>query len=846
MIKRLLFSMLLAVLLSLTGWAQSSLQQGVSQFVQFQNLVESGNLANAYSVLWQSYQNLVAAAKVVKSGTSEYTELRSTLQAMHPLMEKAYLYSVSQRQKTNSVLFAQAYLDIPLMPVMVGVNLERSSNYPLIAYNAAASTYNSGNYQRVIPYFKAYLSSGEQKRRHDVLTFMMDACIKAKDFNSAKEILNEVVTNNPSNVNVLKQAINICMEEKDFVSMQSYLTKALGLQPNSTDLLKLQGRLYEETQEYEKALEVYKKLKVKNPRSLDLAKHIGLCNFNLGVLHHYAADNGNNVKRNQRLSKDYFTTAADMFAEVVAAEPNSLKYTQSLALSYLASEQSDKLEEVNKKVTSLGGVAVNSNTVLTSMTYASQNTQVTAPETPVTPAQVQPKDELPLYSEFAKKYVEERLKKWQAKDPYETAEEYRNRVTEKNRLSKVDDLKKSAEAEYINTYTKDIRFGREMKLRPYDAENKVFLIESKYGELIVPVPRENNEARSFETGWNGMQFSNPQFYISGDKLTLSSLTMTTPAGKTYQFNGDKTLNYVETVVDIKFDKLDNSLFASTNSQEKKESINRTRQTVTIGKSDVDMNIPEVNYKNEKTFAVVICNENYDLVSGVPMAINDGTIFASYCEKTLGLPKQNIRLYKDATYGVMIRAIRDIEAVAEAYQGDVNVIFYYAGHGVPNEQTKNAYLLPVDADGKQTEGCYSLNRLYAQLGSLKANYVLVFLDACFSGATRSDENGGMLMAARGIAIRANDEDPMGNMVIFSAASDDETALPYKEKGHGLFTYYLLKKLQESKGNVTLSELGNYIKTNVKQKSTVVNHKPQTPSVVPSVGIAGNWSEMKIIR
>ena len=846
MIKRLLFSMLLALPLSMTGWAQSSLQQGVSQFKQFQSLVESGNPANAYSVLWQSYQNLVAAAKVVKSGSKEYLEIRSTLQTMYPWMEKAYLYSVSQRQKTNSVLFAQAYLDIPLMPVMVGVNLERSSNYPLIAYHAAASTYNSCNYQRVIPYFKAYLSSGEQKRRRDVLTFMMDACIKAKDFNSAKDILNEVVTNNPSNINVLKQAINICMEGKDFVAMQSYLTKALGLQPNSTDLLKLQGQLYEETQEYEKALGVYNKLKVKNPRSLDLAKHIGLCNFNLGVLHHYAADNGNNVKRNQKLSKEYFATAADMFAEVTSAEPNSLKYAQSLAMSYLASEQNDKIEEANRKVVSLGGVAVNSNTVLTSMSYASQNTQTTVAETPATPTQVQQKDELPLYSEFAKKYVEERLKKWQAKDPYETAEEYRNRVTEKNRLAKVNDLKKSAEEEYINTYTKDIRFGREMKLRPYDAENKVFLIESKYGELIVPVPRENNEARSFETGWNGMQFSNPQFYISGDKLTLASLTMTTPAGKTYQFNGDKTLNYVETVVDVQFDKLDNSLFASVDSQEKKESINRKKQTVTIGKSDVDMNIPEVNYRNEKTFAVVICNENYDLVSGVPMAINDGSIFASYCEKTLGLPKQNIRLYKDATYGVMIRAIRDIEAVAEAYQGDINVIFYYAGHGVPNEQTRNAYLLPVDADGKQTEGCYSLNRLYAQLGSLKANYVLVFLDACFSGATRSDENGGMLMAARGIAIRASEEDPMGNMVIFSAASDDETALPYKEKGHGLFTYYLLKKLQETKGNVTLSELGNYIKTNVKQKSTVVNHKPQTPSVVPSVDIAGKWSGMKIIR
>jgi uncharacterized caspase-like protein len=128
-----------------------------------------------------------------------------------------------------------------------------------------------------------------------------------------------------------------------------------------------------------------------------------------------------------------------------------------------------------------------------------------------------------------------------------------------------------------------------------------------------------------------------------------------------------------------------------------------------------------------------------------------------------------------------------------------------------------------------------------LGALNARAVYVFLDACFSGAKR---DGGMLASARGVALKSKKEDPQGNMVIFSAASDDETAFPYQEKGHGLFTYYLLKKLQESKGNVTLSELGNYVTTQVKQQSVVVNRKTQTPTVTPSASLADTWRNLKL--
>jgi hypothetical protein len=45
-------------------------------------------------------------------------------------------------------------------------------------------------------------------------------------------------------------------------------------------------------------------------------------------------------------------------------------------------------------------------------------------------------------------------------------------------------------------------------------------------------------------------------------------------------------------------------------------------------------------------------------------------------------------------------------------------------------------------------------------------------------------------------------------------------------------------------VTLSELGKYIKTNVRQKSTVVNKKPQTPSVVSAAGMTGSWENLKM--
>lgn len=256
---------------------------------------------------------------------------------------------------------------------------------------------------------------------------------------------------------------------------------------------------------------------------------------------------------------------------------------------------------------------------------------------------------------------------------------------------------------------------------------------------------------------------------------------------------------------------------------------------------IDNNIPQSSTVCKNTFAVIISNETYQNEKAVPYASNDGKVFAEYCQKTLGVPKQNVHLIKDATLNNIKYEIKWLQDVINVYNGDAHVIFYYAGHGIPDEKNKSAYLLPVDGYGSDVTTGYSLDDLYKALGSLPSKSVTVFLDACFSGANR---DGDMLASARGVAIKVKSSSPIGNMVVFTAAQGDETAYPYKEEGHGLFTYYLLKKLQETKGDVTLGELGDYIQTQVKRQSVVINGKLQSPSILVSPNIGNNWKSWKL--
>lgn len=829
------------VLLSLVmPLSAQSLSKAEASYSEFNKLRASGSSeASIYNALYHSYENYVAVLNSSSSESPEYAAAKRALREMMPYLQMGAAWSSNNRQMTNAVLFAQAYMDIPMLPAFKNDTFMKDANYAQMAHFAASGTFNARQYQKAIPYFRAYLDTGEQKDRENIYAFMAKACMEAKDFNMAMDVINEATNVYPNNYNMLSMAINNCLERDDNVNLQKFVEKAVKIKPNDVQLLNIQGKMYENIQEFQKALSVFNKLDKLKPNNLGIAKHLALNYYNLGVTFYNKVmmeQNESTAKRYNRQANDYFSAAAAILENVVANDPSATAYAEALAISYSCTKDKENLDKTNEQLASMGIRTVDENTVPVLMTYEGGKAKTDIAQAR---PQVNSTVEAPKYSVFAKSYVESRIGKWQQKSEFETVDEYQARVTEKTREDKKNELLKLAEKEYVKTYTKNIKFN-DMVLKSYDADNNSYLVESKYGNLIVPVPRKNNEAQVFKSSWSGMQFKDPQFYISNDQLMLSSLTFVTPTGNTYRFDNSKDMVYKETVVDLSFDPIDVNPIAS-NIGSGKQKISKEKISVKRGKSDVDVNIPESKTVNDRTFAVVIANENYDMVTPVSLAINDGTTFSEYCQKTLGLPKENVRLYTDASYGIMLRAVRDIKDIAGAYNGNINIIFYYAGHGVPNEETKDAFILPVDADGAHTDGCYSLKRLYKELGELNAKQIVVFLDACFSGAKR---DGGMLASARGVALKAKKAEAQGNMVVFSAASDAETALPWNEKEHGLFTYFLLKKLQESKGGATLKELGDYIASNVKQKSSVVNHKSQTPTVIPSSSLSTTWESLKL--
>ena len=258
-------------------------------------------------------------------------------------------------------------------------------------------------------------------------------------------------------------------------------------------------------------------------------------------------------------------------------------------------------------------------------------------------------------------------------------------------------------------------------------------------------------------------------------------------------------------------------------------------------SDVDENVPtaEAN-SNSSTFVLIIANENYKDLQKVNFALSDAETFKDYCIKTLGVPQKQIFYLTDATYGEMGKAFGKLEYVLNEFEGK-RAIVYYCGHGTNDESTGKAYIVPVDGDAKGSTFSYSMEDIYKSLSLTKAVSITYFMDACFSGEGR---DGGMLVAARGTA-RAPKEDVIGgNTVIFSATSNDETAMAYDEKGHGLFTYYLLKAIQDSKGDITYENLYNYISEKVKNDAFLINEKPQHPKVAYSPDARDSWKNMKL--
>jgi hypothetical protein len=264
-------------------------------------------------------------------------------------------------------------------------------------------------------------------------------------------------------------------------------------------------------------------------------------------------------------------------------------------------------------------------------------------------------------------------------------------------------------------------------------------------------------------------------------------------------------------------------------------------------SDVDNDIPPGPKEFSYRFALIIGNEDYfsyqpdqNLAINVTYARNDASAFREYASSLLGIPEQNITFLLDATSGQMKQAISKINLIIKNSGGKAEVFIYYAGHGFPDETSKEPYLIPVDINGKNPTDGIKLLDLYSLLTQYPSKKVILFMDACFSGGARNQG----LMAARGIKIIPKENELSGNLIAFFASSGSQPSMPYKKQEHGLFTYYLLQKLKETRAGITLGDLSEFLIKKISVQSIILNDNEQIPQTLVSRSIINEWSIWKI--
>jgi hypothetical protein len=262
------------------------------------------------------------------------------------------------------------------------------------------------------------------------------------------------------------------------------------------------------------------------------------------------------------------------------------------------------------------------------------------------------------------------------------------------------------------------------------------------------------------------------------------------------------------------------------------------------KLDIGENIPVAAQEKPNAVAVIIGNKDYSNAPGVDYALNDAAIVKRYVISAMGYKPGNVIYLENAAQGDMIRIFGN----ESNYQGQLydyvqkglsEVFIYYSGHGAPDPNSKEGYIVPVDCDPSHVAlNGYSLKTLYSNLDKIdqekQLTHVAVVVDACFSGAA---VNGTLLANVSPIYITvAKDVMASPNATILTSATGDQVSGWYSDKRQSLFTYFFLKGLQgaadyQHNGSITAKELYEFTADEVNGVpywSRRLNSKTQTPT------------------
>jgi hypothetical protein len=254
-------------------------------------------------------------------------------------------------------------------------------------------------------------------------------------------------------------------------------------------------------------------------------------------------------------------------------------------------------------------------------------------------------------------------------------------------------------------------------------------------------------------------------------------------------------------------------------------LNKSGKSTALASTSATRTLPDIlrplfkGRADELSFAIVVGIERYSRVPQADFAERDAQAMTEYL-LAMGYPRRNIihLAGQEASYSSLKKYLESW--LPKNIKPNSRVFFYFSGHGAPDTETGEAYLLPWDGDPSfLKDTAYPTKRLYEQLAALPAREIFVATDACFSGA------GGRSVLARGARplVLKVDTEPVSSekLTVFAASSKEQITGTLEEKGHGMFTYYFLRGIggeaRDASGRVTAKGLHNYLTPRVQDEA-----------------------------
>ena len=325
------------------------------------------------------------------------------------------------------------------------------------------------------------------------------------------------------------------------------------------------------------------------------------------------------------------------------------------------------------------------------------------------------------------------------------------------------------------------------------------------------------------------------YFVHDDRIAIAEAEFALPGRRTYKWvNPDRpavrTMLLDYDMVDIDFT-LPGKIYRQIVRHSDDSSAADTDSAVFSG----------VHRKNGDMYAIVIANGTYSTGMTVPYARNDGEVFRRFCVDRLRMPEDNICYVDEADAEDMRNVLSWLDRVSRMFNADTRLVVYFSGQCLLDKGVGETYLLPVDYASAGVQSGLRLSSLFNRISGSGIDDAIFIVDASYGKISR---NGMMYGVFDDGGVDGSWMRPDDRMVVFYAAGEDEGAYPYPEKKHGLFTYFLLKALQDNPDGISYGDLFDYISANVESVSAELYGRRQKPEVYSSEWDGEAWREFSL--